>query len=172
MATTRYGNTDAYLAIPSTQLTARARGAQIFQIQLAAVVQSMERDGQHQFHWVNGALQGTPPPGYDFYFADPPWHHYIEYLDTGYNMSNLDFPREMAPEDALRFGREQLGLYSGAALEAALGRLIQVLDENPDIDVSRGEPPARPPGPSGPRAGDVLTTRGVPRASWGTRKAP
>ena len=97
----------------------------------------MEKDGRHGLHWVNGALRGTPPPGYDFYFGDPPWHHFIEYLDTGYNLSNLDFPREMAPEDALRFGREQLTLHSRAGLEAALARIIRVLDENPDIDVSK-----------------------------------
>ena len=147
----------------------------------------MEKDGRHGFHWANGALRGTPPPGYDFYFADPPWHHFIEYLDTGYNMSNLDFPREMAPEDALRFGRAQLALYSRDALEAALARIIRVLDENPDIDVSkiplsfRQAPrpsfpaPRAGPGPSPFSSRHVLTHGAMPptnRASWGTRKGP
>jgi len=50
-------------------------------------------------------------------------------------MSNLEFPRDMSPEDSLRFHRENLVSYSREALEQALDRLLKVLEENPDIDV-------------------------------------
>lgn len=114
---------------------------QHFQVQLNPFISIVEKPGKVDFKWVDGANTATPPAGFESYFGNPPLYRHIDF-DGMHGLENMvdkvrDLPEGMTAEDTMRalVGDEE-EFYSAPAVNKAIRRLFELVDEDPEIDVS------------------------------------
>ncbi|KAK2595359.1 hypothetical protein QQS21_006895 [Conoideocrella luteorostrata] len=108
-----------------------------FKTQLRPFIDAVEKSGTAEFKWINGAHSATPPPGFEAYFGPGPLYRFIDFdgvseLDD--MLSKLrEFPEGLNAEDTMRrlIGDNQA--FTAPAVRRTLGRLIDMLDEDPEI---------------------------------------
>lgn len=93
-----------------------------------------------EFKWINGGYSANPPAGFNDYFGRPPLFRHINFegiseLDDMVNKIR-DMPEGMSPEDTIRKLIGEKDMYDAPAVKGALDRLMEILDEDPEIDVS------------------------------------
>jgi hypothetical protein len=113
---------------------------QNFQVQLAPFIDAVQKSGKGSFKWINGAHKAVPPTGFDDYFGTPPLFRFMEF-DGVEGLGDMlekvrDFPEGMSAEDTIRqlIGDDQV--WTGKAVRSALDRLFEIIDSDPEIDVS------------------------------------
>ncbi|QPH02661.1 hypothetical protein C2857_006875 [Epichloe festucae Fl1] len=104
--------------------------------QLGPFIEAVQQAGSEQFKWIDGGHAATPPPGFDEYFGPGPLYRFVDYDGVG-ELDNLpaklrEFPAGATAEDTLR---KFLGIqrFSAQPIKSTLGRLIQLLDDDPEI---------------------------------------
>lgn len=108
-------------------------------MQVGTLVDAVEKAGPIEFKWLGGAHATTPPEDFKSYFGPPPWLRYFEYD----GVSALDamitkirnFPAGLSPEDTIRKLLSEESMSTKQAVRTTVDRMIQVLDEDPSIDV-------------------------------------
>lgn len=91
------------------------------------------------FKWIEGAHPTTPPDNFANYFGPPPWLRHFQYdgvsaLDAMITKIR-DFPAGLSPEDTIRRLVSEESLSTKQAVRETLDRMVQILDEDPSIDV-------------------------------------
>ncbi|PNY26862.1 uncharacterized protein TCAP_03220 [Tolypocladium capitatum] len=108
-----------------------------FKVQLSSFTHAVGKSGI-DFRWIDGGHIATPPPGFDHYFGTPPLYRFIDFD----GVSELDdmltkvreLPEGMTAEDTIRRLVGEREVFSGPAVKTALGRLFEIIDEDPEID--------------------------------------
>lgn len=100
----------------------------------------VEKTGKGEFKWIDGGYPAKPPEGFDSYFGPPPWRRHINYDGVGALDELMDkireFPDGVTAEDAIRdlIGGE--AVYNADAIREGVGRILKMIDEDPEIEVS------------------------------------
>ncbi|KAF2281084.1 uncharacterized protein EI97DRAFT_454302 [Westerdykella ornata] len=114
-----------------------------FKVQLAPIVNQLEKDGTATFHFVHGLHEAVPPPGYEDFFGGPPFFRFLEESKDPEGVDGLerirDFPVGASPEDTLRLFNP-LGSSDGLAVTAAqaLKYLQGIIKEHGPFDAIIG----------------------------------
>jgi hypothetical protein len=93
-----------------------------------------------EFKWINGFTKATPPPGFDNYFGAPPLFRFIDF-DGISELEQMivkirDMPQGSSPEETMRKLVASAEQFTTPAVTLAMSRLMKILDEDPEIDVS------------------------------------
>ncbi|KAF4470999.1 ef-hand calcium-binding domain-containing [Fusarium albosuccineum] len=109
-----------------------------FQVQLGPFIEAVRSSGSSTFKWIDGRHKAVPPPGFNNYFGSPPLFRFMEY-DGVEGLDDMlvkirDFPEGLTPEDTIRrlLGEEEM--FTAKAVHAALDRLHEIIDQDPEID--------------------------------------
>ncbi len=114
---------------------------QNFQVQLSPFISQVEKPGKVDFKWIDGAHSAQPPPGFDTYFGNPPLYRHIDFdgLESLETMMDKirELPAGVTAEDTMRqLVGEDGELFTAPAVKKAMDRLLKIMDEDPEIDVS------------------------------------
>lgn len=112
---------------------------QNFKVQLHPFLNAVEQNGV-EFKWINGGHSVVPPAGFEDFFGLAPHFRFIDF-DGISEMDDMlskirEMPQESTPEETIRKLIGNLQSFSGHAVKSALDRLFDILEEDPDIDVS------------------------------------
>lgn len=120
----------------------RAFVLQNFQVQLDPFISKVEKPGKVDFKWIDGGYTANPPPGFETYFGNPPLYRHIDFD----GLSSLDgmidkireLPEGMTAEDTMRqLVGDDGKMFTAPAVKNTMESMLKVLDEDPEIDVSR-----------------------------------
>ncbi|KAF3065509.1 hypothetical protein CFAM422_009754 [Trichoderma lentiforme] len=108
-----------------------------FKIQLGIFTDAAQRPDV-EFKWVNGFTEATPPAGFDDYFGAPPLYRFMD-VDGVSELEQIiarirDLPQGESPEETMRKLIADKEQFTTPAVTMALDRLLQLLDEDPEID--------------------------------------
>lgn len=107
---------------------------------MAPFVSVIEKPGEVDFKWLDGGHDAKPPKGFENYFGAPPHYRFINFDGISAMDDTLEKIREMpdglSAEEAMRslLGEEES--YTAPAVISTLGRLIEIIDADPEIEVS------------------------------------
>lgn len=92
-----------------------------------------------QFTWTQGEYEAEPPQGFEDYFGAGPLWRFINY--DGTNTFDIlerirDFPEGTTPEETMRMLMGETPSYTIKSVQGAMGRLIEMIDNDPEIEVS------------------------------------
>lgn len=96
------------------------------------------------FTWTQGTVPAKPPPGFEDYFGPGPLYRFVEF-DGMEGFEDIldkirDFPEGISAEDTMRRLFEQGPANgNGLNLRKCLNHLFDVIDADPEIEVSRPE---------------------------------
>lgn len=115
---------------------------QNFQVQLAPFISIIEKPGEIDFKWINGGHIAIPPAGFETYFGNPPLYRFINFDGVG-GMDDItekirSIPEGTSAEETMRLLMGDQEAFTGPAVKETMARLFQILDEDPEIDVSAG----------------------------------
>ncbi|KAL7928958.1 serine hydrolase FSH [Trichoderma chlorosporum] len=108
-----------------------------FKVQLGIFTDAAQRPGV-EFKWIDGFTKATPPSGFDDYFGAPPLYRFMD-IDGMSELEQMivkirDIPQGASPEDTMRKLIADKEQFTTPAVTIALGRLLQLLDEDPEIE--------------------------------------
>ena len=94
-----------------------------------------------KFKWIDGFHPAVPPPGFEGYFGPPPLYRFANFdgssvLDDAVTMIR-NLPAGETPEDTMRNLAKELEPSGGKQHIAAVEKLFEVLEEDPEINVGR-----------------------------------
>lgn len=93
-----------------------------------------------EFKWINGGHSAVPPPGFENFFGSAPHYRFIDF-DGISEMDDMlskirEMPQESTPEETIRSLMGDLHSFGGQAVQSTLDNLFEILEQDPDIDVS------------------------------------
>jgi hypothetical protein len=96
--------------------------------------------GGVEFKWINGAHSVVPPSGFQNFFGSAPHYRFVDF-DGISEMDDIlskirDMPKESTPEDTIRSLIGDMNSFGVEALRSTLDRLFEILEQDPEIDVS------------------------------------
>lgn len=124
----------------ATQRHADANTRQNFQVQLGPFVAEAEKRGNAKFSWTQGLRKATPPAGFEDYFGAGPLWRFIDH--DGSNTFDVlerirDFPEGPNAEATMRLLVDEESAYSMTSVQEAMQKLLDIIDADPEIEVSR-----------------------------------
>ncbi|KAH0531443.1 hypothetical protein TsFJ059_000272 [Trichoderma semiorbis] len=111
--------------------------ASTFKVQLGIFTDAAQRTGV-EFKWINGFTEAIPPAGFNDYFGAPPLYRFMD-VDGTSELEKIivrirDLPQGESPEETMRKLIADKEQFTTPAVTLALDRLLQLLDEDPEID--------------------------------------
>ncbi|KAM0519095.1 hypothetical protein ACHAPE_004091 [Trichoderma viride] len=108
-----------------------------FKVQLGVFTEATTRPGV-EFKWINGFTKATPPPGFDDYFGAPPLYRFMD-IDGVSELEQMivkirDMSQGSSPEDTMRKLVANKEQFAAPAVIDSMARLLQLLDDDPEID--------------------------------------
>lgn len=117
-----------------------------FEVQLNPFTGAVEKPGSVEFRWINGSHAATPPDGFDDYFGAKPLYRFIEFDGVGAFddiMNNIrDIPTGSTPEETMRLLVGPLAQSNSTAVQTAIDRLLDIIDQDPEIEVKHATHPS------------------------------
>lgn len=87
--------------------------------------------------WIDGIHETAPPDGFQDYFGAAPWHRHVKFEASSFLKRIRQFPQEQGAEDSMRFLLAGEQLIPAESLTEALDRIFKILEDDPEITVSR-----------------------------------
>ncbi|KAJ5717342.1 hypothetical protein N7488_002988 [Penicillium malachiteum] len=120
-----------FLCLPGGYSNSKA-----LQTQLGPFCDALRSSNQDvNFLFTQGTSPVNPPPEFQGFFGPPPNFTFtvVDFPElVKFNMR--DFPRCDTPEETIKYAVKKAGNPTFSAVRAAMSRLIDMLDDNPDIE--------------------------------------
>lgn len=111
---------------------------------MAPFVSVIEKPGEIDFKWIDGAHNAYPPKGFENYFGAPPHYRFVNFDGIRAMDDTLEKIREMpdglSAEESMRMLIGEEETYTAPAVLSTLGQLLELIDADPEIEVSLCHP--------------------------------